>query len=233
MARRACDLLLVSLALPPLFQHGVSFVLAELLPFRGPGALAAIGTAMLLSHLLLATPLALAALPGSWLLVRSLPGTPTAVARPVRALAALFALLTALVVAARFSPLLPFQPLQEVAGAVRLALGLGCTLALLAASGLAPRWLLRATALAFVVALISHTWAAFFDQLDPELLLGARSIAAVLFGSALLLARRPRADLGAAVPPGASPPPVPPLRPGTLRCESGNSVVTTTTAGPG
>lgn len=199
MARRACDLLLVSLALPPLFQHVVSFVLAELLPFRGPGALAAIGTAMLLSHLLLATPLALAALPGSWRLARSQPGAPPAVARSVRALAALFALLVVLAVVARFTLFLPFQAIQETAGAVRLALGLGCTLLLLAGQHLAPRWLLLATAGAFSVTLIFHIEMSLWGQGDSELLLGARSVAAALFGAALLLARRPRVSSTALV----------------------------------
>lgn len=199
MMRRACDLLLVSLALPPLFQHGVSFVLAELLPLQGPEALATIGTTMLLSHLLLATPLALAALPGSWWLVRSLPGASSVVARSVRALAVLFALLVVLAVAARFVLFLPFRAIQETAGAARLALGLECTLVLLAGQIHAPRWLLRATAVATSVALILHTGMNLSDRLAPELLLGARSVAAVLFGASLLLARR--SPEAAAMPP--------------------------------
>jgi len=189
--RLACDLLLLSLVLPPLFLHALGFVMVEVLPLGDPVFLRQVlGWAMPAAFLFVATPLSLLAYPGAARLVKALP-EPPALALFMRVLALLFSALTVGATAARFSATMPVaSALQEAASLAKLAVGLGVCVALLTGKASAHRALLLGAIGAAAVALLFQGGAVLVGGLSPRLMVGVRGASAALMAAALLQARR-------------------------------------------
>ena len=189
--RRACDLLLASLVLPPLLLHALKYLLVLVFPLGDVSTMRALlGWSMPIAYLFVATPLSLLAVPGAFRLVRALPEPPL-FALSLRAAAVLFGALTAGATAARFtSEMGAAAALQDAAGLAKLALGAAAAAGLLTGQARAPRPLLLGAALVFSGALVMQTERVFLGNLSPRLMVLVRGSAAGLLAASLLLARR-------------------------------------------